>query len=440
MSLPEMPKVEIKEVAMPTQKIQVKESDDKNDIFSKAIKKMLRKNGMDIWSYSRLSTWKQCKYEYFLNYIKYAGVYPRIARDNVYGVLGGIVHSCLESYFKGECKKEDMLSRFELIYNDTKIPKQGQTSILQFPSENVEKNYIECLRLFFRDYELPKAPITRNEDFVWELFNNNTIAMQGFIDLVLGYVNEDGSKYAVIQDFKTSTKFSPSDMLEKGRQLVVYAHMYTERTGIPVTRVEWNMLKYCEMTLPTTLSSLKAMKASELQKICNCRGKKNELVKIALKANLYELEPKTIVYQRNEIGLKMEKIITRYLIECDIPQDRITKNIILLKEHQHIKYMEKDILELLYKLGFKQNDYICKYPLTEEIYDDMENFIIQTVKEIESLPKIDKDETDLVLINQHFPHTNINQDAFYCSNLCGYAKDKNGVPICQFYQNYLKSL
>ncbi|MGL5189866.1 MAG: PD-(D/E)XK nuclease family protein, partial [Cetobacterium sp.] len=110
----------------------------KDNELTKSIKDAIKNSGRRLWSYSRLSKYHNCKYEYYLGYI----LRPKNPRDNVYSTLGGIVHECLEGFIKKEYSREQMIQKFELIYSDCKIPKIDNTVILKFPSEKIEKNYI----------------------------------------------------------------------------------------------------------------------------------------------------------------------------------------------------------------------------------------------------------------------------------------------------------
>lgn len=237
--------------------IQAPMGNSKDNDLSKQVKNIIQGFGKTLWSYSRLSKFHSCKYEYYLQYI----AKNRNGRNNVYAVLGDIVHQCLEGFIKGEYNREQMLQKFETIYSSTKIPTLNQTVLLQFPSEKIEKTYIECIRIFLKNYIPAKADKILLEEFLWHLFGGNQkIAVQGYADCILCF-NEDNT--VIIDDFKTSTKFNKDDLLEKGRQLVMYAYMYQKRTGIPVKMVRWLMLKYWEVSFPTVLKQLKDKSVKE---------------------------------------------------------------------------------------------------------------------------------------------------------------------------------
>ena len=67
--------------------------------------------------------------------------------------------------------------------------------------------------------------------------------LQGIIDLLI--YNEDGS--VSIRDYKTSSKFTNSDLEEKGRQLILYG-LAMEQLGFQVKDLAWEFLKYVDIS------------------------------------------------------------------------------------------------------------------------------------------------------------------------------------------------
>lgn len=441
MNLPklELPKVEIK----PTN------GNSKDSELTKQIKNTIKDSGMTLWSYSRLSTFHNCKYEYYLGYVqkwideKGRTRYGKRGKENVYSLLGGIIHECLEGFIKGEYNRQDMIKKFELIYADSKVPKSDRIALLVFPSEKVEKNYIECIRIFLQNYEIPYADVLRTEDFLWNLFNNNKIAVQGYADCVLGFKDESGNKYAIIDDFKTSTKWQKNDILDKGRQLVMYAYMYTKRTGIPVNKVRWNMVKYYEVNFPVVIKLLKEKTAVELREFMLQNGvtkklKKDEMIIEALKFDLKDFintYDDSIVYLRNELYIKTHKEIRTLLTYCGIEEDIINDNLSRLEQFNTFNYFDQNIKDILNKFNFTAKDWYYEYDLTQEIFDEMENWIISTVNELERIPK-ELNESEL---NFFYPSFDVDKRPYYCTFLCGYAKDSEGNPSCKHYKKYLES-
>ena len=332
--------------------IQAPIGNSKDNDLSKQVKNIVQSSGKTLWSYSRLSKFHSCKYEYYLQYI----AKNRNGRNNVYAVLGDIVHQCLEGFIKGEYNREQMLQKFETIYSSTKIPTLNQTVLLQFPSEKIEKTYIECIRIFLKNYIPAKADKILLEEFLWHLFGGNQkIAVQGYADCILCF-NEDNT--VIIDDFKTSTKFNKDDLLEKGRQLVMYAYMYQKRTGISVKMVRWLMLKYWEVSFPTVLKQLKDKSVKELKEFLsnnniNEKLKKEEMINKCLHLDLSEFinihDVNKIVYQKNELSLKVSKEFVKLLEAYGIDKDTINRNLSILQNENSFMMLEPVVQEILNK-------------------------------------------------------------------------------------------
>lgn len=415
--------------------INTPKGNEKDNDLSKKIKKLIQDSGRTLWSYSRLSKFHACKYEYYLQYV----AKNRNGRNNIYAVLGDIVHQCLEGFIKGEYDRQQMLDKFETIYSSTKIPTLNQTVTLQFPSEKIEKTYIECIRIFLRNYTPAKADKILIEEFLWHLFGGDKkIAVQGYADCILCYNNDNS---VIIDDFKTSSKFGKDDLLEKGRQLVMYAYMYQKRTGIPVKKVRWVMVKYNEVSFSTVLKQLKEKTAKELKdflasKDINEKLKKDEMIRKCLHLDLSGFidinEVKKVVYQRNELAEKTSSDILKLLEAYGLENDVINRNMLILQTENSFNGLEPQVKEILDKFNFKAEDWYCEYNLTDEIYNEMENYIVSTVNEIERTPEC-KTESE---IDFYYPKSDDN--TFYCANLCSFAKDKNGNVLCKHYQKYLE--
>lgn len=70
-----------------------------------------------IWSYSRLTAFAQCKYQFYLKYIV-ADDSQYLAEGNYYAEVGSFVHSILEMVFKNELSVEDAGQYFADHFDD----------------------------------------------------------------------------------------------------------------------------------------------------------------------------------------------------------------------------------------------------------------------------------------------------------------------------------
>jgi hypothetical protein len=93
------------------------------------------------------------------------------------------------------------------------------------------------------------------------------------------------------------------------------------------------------------------------------------------------------------------------------------------KSHNLWSKLSDDVKTELRALGFDVQPYYEKYELTDEIFAEMENYVIDTVGLIES-----KDGQSEVMYK---PMDIMNDGGFYCTNLCG---QKDG---CKHYKQYV---
>jgi hypothetical protein len=166
------------------------------------------------WSYSRLSSFDNCKYKWFLSYILDEKEAPMF-----YAQYGSFIHSLLERYYKGELPKEQLLTEFLLNFS-TEV--QGERP----PAETVQK-YIRLGTEYFRDFQpLPIEVLSVEEELHFDLDGHPFVA---FLDLVGIH---DG-KIAIIdhksRDLKPrSTRKKPTlkdqELDEMLRQLYLYAY------------------------------------------------------------------------------------------------------------------------------------------------------------------------------------------------------------------------
>ena len=100
----------------------------------------------DIWSFSKLSSYHNCKYAWYLTYVEHIK-----GEDNIYGVLGNSTHDCLELMCKDEMTIEEAKEKFKQDYDMCKF--LG----MNFPTENTEKKYIYDIEHAFDFFEKPKG-------------------------------------------------------------------------------------------------------------------------------------------------------------------------------------------------------------------------------------------------------------------------------------------
>lgn len=174
------------------------------------------------YSFSKLSTFKQCKYQYYLNYIE-----KRKGEDNAFSQYGTFVHSILEQHAKGE------LAAYELLDAYTEGYDKAVTN--PFPPNR----YVDLAESYYHDgYEFLKnfdglddldilGVETRFKEPLDDFYYT------GVIDL--SYLDSDGG--IVVQDWKSKSKFTNKAEQDKyARQPLSYGlHILRKHKKLPKT-------------------------------------------------------------------------------------------------------------------------------------------------------------------------------------------------------------
>ncbi len=285
-----------------------------------------REKNETLLSFSRLETANDCLYCYNEIYNnKHRGL------DNIYGILGGLVHEGLELYYNtGENKLSEI---FENGYKKAK--KDGY----DFSNDVIKENYLYCVRHYIKNFKGEDLKGLQEFPFMIELNGSKII---GYIDRITKDPNSNENTFRII-DFKTSTMYSKEDKKKKGRQLVLYAYAVEQITGKKVTSICWNMLKYVKITY---------------------KGKTRKRSKFFLR-NGY------VLAWKNEIMEELEKIGVEFEDAIDIFTEALTKN--------EIPEQIKD--------AFIFEDALVEHEYNEETIQDVLDYIEDTIKTINKTSK-----------------------------------------------------
>lgn len=209
----------------------------------------LYKSGAEIYSISKLSVYDQCPGSYKESYIDKL---PKA--DNVYALIGGAIHDGLEEIYNNnydDAKNREILQQRydEILAKIDNFNNTDNSYKLEFPKymgENgIEIAFKSCITNFINTFKREEGK-RKNEYFIlWKLDNGAWV--QGFIDTIIPDIEKSTpeQRYVKIVDYKTSTKWrGKQDTIEHGRQLVLYAYILEKLTGMKVSYIGWNMLKY----------------------------------------------------------------------------------------------------------------------------------------------------------------------------------------------------
>ena len=192
------------------------------------------------WSFSRINSFSNCKYEWMLKYIDD----PEGNADSCYGQFGTLCHGILEDYAKGKLDILELPMVYEERFSEIMTEDFPRRGGKDFRSDYFDKgfDYFCNFEGFGEEYNI--IGVERKVEF--ELDGYPFI---GFIDLLLQH-KETGE--IVIVDHKSTTmKFKKDGSLSKTslpkfedfkRQLYLYSIPILEEYG-RVDRLEWNLFK-----------------------------------------------------------------------------------------------------------------------------------------------------------------------------------------------------
>ena len=328
--------------------------------------KQLKSQGIPIYSISKLNTMDECLWSYWLTYMEHLP-----SKENIYTFAGTKIHSCLERIQNGE--KIDFRKEFQEMLEDAQI--LG----IDFPNENIKTKWVKNIQCFIEGYNRPDYKKFETENLF--LIKIHDYYIQGIIDLLI--YNDDGT--VSIIDYKTSSKFSNSELKSKGRQLVLYG-MAMEQLGYEVKSIAWNMLKYCKISYP--------LKNGKIRETIAERG--------------YVLEK-----LKNDI-IKEMKNFPEY--------DDFTAEGMIAQACEDNSF---DELPLKIKEKYRIEDYIAEYDFSEENKKDLEDFVKAKVGDIEQF----SGEKEWWEPKELTPY-----NTFFCENLCSFSDN------CEYYQEFKEIL
>lgn len=325
----------------------------------------------EIWSWSKVDKFMISPYEYFLKYVKHVKE-DRI--DCAYAPLGGLCHSILENFYRGELKYEDLYEAFQdgwmmnIDVGDLKFDRNDDAK-----NTSIGSKYQACLNHFFKSH-------TRiNRKLVLEQFVTIRVGeylFQGYIDALF---QDDDDNYHII-DWKTSTKYSGKTMEEKCGQLTLYGLALMQR-GIPIEKIKigWNFMKYATITYKQKNGSIKTCDA-----------------------------------ERSKIGERLTTNATMWMKHFGYDEDSIQFYIDQLVSQNDITVLPDEVKNL-YTIA----DCYVYVPFTQRLIDKWTNTITTTIVDIKAREKLyEESQNDLAFWDSD---ENIKAQSYYFATLCGYS-------------------
>jgi len=317
----------------------------------------LRAEGAEIYSISRLNTFNQCPYQFYLNYIK-----GEKGINNCWAILGGALHGALESCVKNGSDEsivkeaiQKELDNLDMLGIDFPRDKDGGSVI--------RENWIANMTRFADEWKTPKGKFETEKFVLFKVGENQY--MQGYIDLL----RFDGEKEVTIYDYKTSSKYTGEHLIEAQRQLVIYA-MAMEEFGYKVNAAGWVFIKYGD--------------TSWLQK----NGKTGHKVS-----------------EWRKVGSEMKNYIRKDLEKLGYDEVDIEAYLYNLIVNNSFDGLPEEVQN-----KYKTKPYVQYCDLSEETRKECFEYIRNTIEKISEYG----DEE-----NKYEP-CDIERQSFFCNSLCGY--------------------
>lgn len=193
------------------------------------------------WSYSRTTSFENCKYGYYLNYIiKDDEQYPN--ESNYYSEVGSYVHGILEKIFKGELKKEDALKYYLDNYKKS-ISHKTNRSIMD-KTHMILADYFANLDLnWVKNYDILGVELKME-------FKIDDYDFIGFIDLLLR--DKRDGKIVILDHKSTDYPFKADGGIKKKvehsfdkykKQMYLYAYAVKQIYNEFPKEMTWNHFK-----------------------------------------------------------------------------------------------------------------------------------------------------------------------------------------------------
>lgn len=194
-----------------------------------------------IWSFSRIHSWEQCPYQFYLKYIE-----GREGETNFFAENGKCMHEVFEEIFNGTINIEDSPKRYTDKFDE----------ICEFTKkETMESTFEKCI-----NYLCEIEPINKEKYEIIGVemklnFKIGKYKFVGFADLV---VKDRETREVILVDHKQATHFLKKDGTPLKNQLenfVAYKHqMYLyckglyDEFGIKVDEIVWHHFKEATIT------------------------------------------------------------------------------------------------------------------------------------------------------------------------------------------------
>ena len=195
-----------------------------------------------IYSYSSISTFKQCPYKFKLRYLD--KIIPEV-KQTIEAFMGGIVHELLQELYDN-IKKGKLLPFSELQKKlMDKWKTQWDNEILIVKEGMNKENYFESALKFLKNYYNTYQPFNQGE--ILGVEEEVRIDLSG--KELIGYIDrleKKGEEYHII-DYKTSNWLKSQEELDEDKQLALYQIAVMEKYKTDKVVLNWHFLNFNEL-------------------------------------------------------------------------------------------------------------------------------------------------------------------------------------------------
>lgn len=180
------------------------------------------------WSFSSVKLFEQCPYAFYLKYVE-----GQAEKPNAFAMVGSLVHSILERYFKGKLYAFELADVFEQEY---------PTAVTErFPFYNMYKAFYGKSLDYLTHFDGIEGEIVGVEEKLETKFGDYNFI--GYADLIL---RDDTG--LVIVDHKSHSAFkSKKERDDYFRQLYLYAECVKRKYGEYPYKLAFNMFRIPKM-------------------------------------------------------------------------------------------------------------------------------------------------------------------------------------------------
>lgn len=195
-----------------------------------------------VWSYSRLSAYVQCKYQFYLKYIVNDNN-EYLQEGNYYAEVGSYVHSILEMVFNNKLDVEEAAQYFVDHYDD---------NVFYMAKKSTMDKTFELCATYFANLSLEWLKGFHIIGVEKEInISINGYRFTGFIDLLLQdketgdyiVVDHKSAKYPLSKKNKKVLKASEASFESYKKQMYLYARAVKEEYGVFPRWIVWNHFK-----------------------------------------------------------------------------------------------------------------------------------------------------------------------------------------------------